>query len=95
VIEAKGVGTARGERSGPSNLCRIPRARSYGSRAPALGSASAIVSAASAAFRSVTPPKQKPWLIVTLPPRPSAFCSMALGTPLAVALERWTGSRRK
>src|SRR6266851_7489285 len=34
--------------------------------------ASAIVSAASAAFRSVMPPRQKPWLIVTLPPKPSA-----------------------
>src|SRR5690349_2941333 len=31
--------------------------------------ASAIVAAASVAFRSVTPPRQKPWLIVTLPPR--------------------------
>jgi hypothetical protein len=31
--------------------------------------ASAIISVAAAAFLSVMPPRQKPWLIVTLPPK--------------------------
>src|SRR5712691_2112382 len=58
--------------------------------------AAAIASAAAAALRSVMSPRQKPWLIVTLPPRPSARVraqiSWTLKSPISPASCRWMSS---